>query len=86
MGFFDKIPIETRKDMLNFNVRIINTKDPNVRKFFKSKGSECWGFIRLLDEIWDIKNPDTEKIRLIIRDYFGELLKGATKKESRESL
>ena len=83
-AFFDKIPIETRKDMLNFNMRVINTKDPKVRRFFKSKGSECWGFIRLLDEIWDIKNPDTEKVREIIKDYFGELLKKATKRESRE--
>ena len=45
--FFNKIPVETRKDMLNFNIRVINTKDPKVRKFFK--GSECWGFIKLLD-------------------------------------
>ena len=82
--FFNKIPVETRKDMLNFNIRIINTKDPKVRKFFKSKGSECWGFIRLLDEIWDIKDPDIERVRKIIKDYFGKELKGATKEEEKE--
>ena len=80
--FFNKIPIETRKDMLNFNMRLINTKDSKVRKFFK--GSECWGFIKLLDEIWDIKNPDIEKVRKIISDYFGKELKGATKEEEKE--
>ena len=82
--FFNKIPVETRKDMLNFNMRIINTKDSKVRKFFKSKGLECWGFIRLLDEIWDIKNPDIERVRKIIKDYFGKELKGATKEEEKE--
>ena len=82
--FFNKIPVETRKDMLNFNIRIINTKDSRVRKFFKNKGSECWGFIKLLDEIWDIKNPDIERVRYIIKTDFGEELKGATKEEETE--
>ena len=82
--FFNKIPVETRKDMLNFNIRIINTKDPKVRKFFKNKGSECWGFIKLLDEIWDIKDPDIERVRYIIKTYFGKELKGATEEEETE--
>ena len=70
--------------MLNYEMRIINTKDPKVRKFFKSKGLECWGFIRLLDDIWDIKNPNKEKVRKIIKAYFGKELKGATKAEEEE--
>ena len=70
--------------MLNFNMRIINTKAPKVRKFFKSKGSECWGFINLLDEIRDIKSPDKERARKIIKDYFGKELKEATKEEEIE--
>ena len=48
--------------MLNFKMKVINTKDPKARKFFKSKGSECWGFIKLLDEIWNINNPNKEKL------------------------
>ena len=47
-------------------------------------GLECWGFIRLLDDIWDIKNPNKEKVRKIIKDYFGKELKGAAKKEEEE--
>ena len=82
--FFNKIPVETRENMLNFKMKIINTKEPTVRQFFKSKASECWGFIRLLDEIWEIKNPDKEKVRKIIKDYFGKELKGATKEEEKE--
>ena len=82
--FFNKIPVETRKDMLNFNIRVINTKDPKVRKFFKNKGSECWGFIKLLDEIWDIKDPDIERVRDIVKTDFGEELKEATEEEEEE--
>ena len=85
-GFFNKIPMETRKDMLNFNMRLINTKDKRVRNFFKLKACECWGFIRLLDEIWDIRDPDTKKVRGIIKLYFGGLLKGLGKRESRETV
>ena len=81
---FKEIPFESQKSMLNYEVRIINTKDPKVRNFFKSKGSECWGFIRLLDEIWNINNPDKEKVRRIIKDYFGKELKGAKKEEEEE--
>ena len=80
--FFNKIPVETRKDMLNFNIRVINTKDPKARKFFK--GSECWGFIKLLDEIWDIKNPDEERVKELIKTYFGKELKEATEEEETE--
>ena len=83
-SFFDEIPLESQKSMLNYEMRIINTKDPKVRKFFKSKGLECWGFIRLLNGIWDIKNPSKEKVRKIIKDYFGKELKGATKKKEEE--
>ena len=83
-SFFDEIPFESQKSMLNYELRVINTKDQAVRKFFKSKGLECWGFIRLLDEIWEIKDPDKEKVRGIIKDYFGKELKGAAKEEEEE--
>ena len=79
-----EIPLETQRSMLNYGLRIINTKDKKVREWFKNKAKECWGFIRLLDEIWDIKNPDKEKVRSIIKDYFGSELKGATKEAEKE--
>ena len=83
-GFFNKIPIKSRRSMLNYGLRTINTKDLKVREWFKRNAKECWGFIRLLDEIWDIKNPDEEKVRSIIKDYFGEELRGATREEEKE--
>ena len=80
--FFDKIPLETRENMLNFKMKIIDTKDPKIRKIVKNKGSKIWGVLKLLDEIWSIKEPSAEKVKIIIRDYFGDILKGKKKTEA----
>ena len=82
--FFSKIPVEIRESMLNFKLKVIDTKDPKIRKIVKNKGSKIWGVIKLLDEVWDIKEPSAEKVQAIIRDYFGEILKGKTKREEEE--
>ncbi|MCZ0931789.1 MAG: Rpn family recombination-promoting nuclease/putative transposase [Oligoflexia bacterium] len=82
--FLFKIPVETRKSMLNFELKVINTKDPKIRKVVKNKRSKIWGVIKLLDEIWDIKEPSAEKVKTIVRDYFGEILKGKKKREAEE--
>ena len=81
---FEEMPLETKKSMLNYGLRIINTKDEKVREWFKNNAKECWGFIRLLDEIWDIKDPDVEEVRSIVKEFFGSELKGATKEEETE--
>ena len=82
--FFFKIPIETRKNMLNYELKIINTKDLKIRKIVKDKRSKIWGVIKLLDEVWDIKEPSAEKVKTIVRDYFGDILKGKTTREVNE--
>ena len=83
-GFFSKIPLETRKNMLNYELKIIDTKDSRIRKIVKSKKSKIWGVIKLLDEVWTLKEPSSEKVRTIVRDYFGEILKGKTKRKVNE--
>ena len=80
----EEMPLETKKSMLKYGLRIINTKDEKVREWFKSEDSECWGFIRLLDEIWDIKDPDVEEVRNRVKEFFGSELEGATKEEETE--
>lgn len=80
-GFFDKIPVETKENMLNFKMKIIDTKDSKIRKIVKNKGSKIWGVLKLLDEIWNIKEPSANKVKLIIRDYFVDILKGRKKTE-----
>ena len=79
-----KIPVQTRKNMLNYELKLINTKDPKMDKIFKERGSQIGGFLRLLNEIWTVKNPSSEKIKSIIKDYFGEILKTKTKQEVNE--
>ncbi len=83
-SFFSQIPVETKKSMLNFELKVINTKAPKIRKVMKNKGSKIWGVIKLLDEIWDIKEPSAKKVKAIVRDYFGEILKGKTEREEKE--
>ena len=82
--FFNKIPVKTRKSMLNYELRIINTKDPKIREIVKNKGSKIWGVIKLFDEIWSIKEPSAEKIKIIVKEYFGDILKGKSKREQEE--
>ena len=82
--FLSKIPVETRKSMLNFELKILDTKDPKVLNIVENKKSKIWGVIKLLDEIWEIKEPSAKKIKSIVRDYFGEILKGKTKREKEE--
>jgi len=65
-SFFSEIPAESRRDMLNYGLRIINTQDPKVQKFYKDQKFKGRGVIKLLSEIWDIK-----KITLpIVKEVF----------------
>ena len=82
--FFSKIPVGIRKSMLNYELKIIDTKDSEIRKIFKDKKYKVWGIIKLLDEVWNIKEPSSEKVKSIVRDYFGNILKGKKKGEVNE--
>ena len=70
--------------MLDFKPKIIDTKALKIRKIIKNKGSKVWGVIKLLDEIWDIREPSAKKIKSIVKDYFGDILKDKTKREEKE--
>ena len=67
-----KIPIEFRKIMLNYGIKILDANSPQVRKAYKRLKSR--GAIKLLSEIWDIKRPSPEKVRDIFVE-FKDLLK-----------
>jgi len=65
-AFFPKIPIDSRKDMLHFGLRIIDTKDLKIQRACEDKKFKSQGVIKLLSEIWNIK-----KINLpIVQDVF----------------
>ena len=82
-GFFDKIPLETRQNMLNYGLRIINTQDPEIQRACKDESYKGREVIKLLSEIWDIKKTSFSKLKEILlgfRDIIKEL-KGEGRKD-----
>ena len=81
---FLKIPIEIRKDMLNYRLRVISAQDPKIQKACKSKRFKSWAVIKLLSEIWDINRPTPFKVKEIFLDFKDILddLKGERRKDT----
>ncbi len=74
-SFFSKIPVESRKDMLNYGLRIINTQDPKIRQAFKGRKFKGHSVVKLLSEIWSLKKKPTPlKIKTAYAE-FEEILK-----------
>ncbi len=81
--YFSKIPVESRKNMLNYEPKIINTQDPKIRKAYKSKKFKGYSIINLLSEIWNLKKkPTVLKINDAYSE-FEEILKDLKEKERR---
>ena len=68
--FFDKIPVESRKNMLNYEPKIINTKDPKIRQAVKGGKFKGYSVIKLLSEIWSLKKKKPTVSQ--INDTFAE--------------
>ena len=68
-GFFEKISLETRKNMLNYGLRIINTQDPKIQKACEDKDFKGRGVIKLLSEVWDTKKPSPSKLEKFLFDF-----------------
>ena len=83
-GFFEKIPLETRKNMLNYGLRIINTQDLEIQRTCKDKDFKGRGVIRLLSEVWDTKKPSPSKLKKFLFDFKDllESLEGERKDET----
>ncbi len=69
-----KIPLETRKNMLNYKLKVIDVNAPRVQRAGKDKRFKGRGALSLLREIWSLKNPTDSKLREIVLD-FKELFK-----------
>ncbi|MCZ0932438.1 MAG: Rpn family recombination-promoting nuclease/putative transposase [Oligoflexia bacterium] len=81
--FFSKIPVESRKNMLNYEPKIINTQDPKIQQAFKGRKFKGYSVINLLSEIWSLKKkPTVLKINSAYAE-FEEILKGLKGKERR---
>ena len=75
--FFSEIPVESRKNMLNYEPKIINTQDPKIRQAVKGGKFKGYSVIKLLSEIWSLKKkkPTSLKIKDAYAE-FEEVLKG----------
>ena len=69
--------------MLNYEPKVINTKDPKIRKAYMGKKIKGHGVIKLLDGIWSLKNITPLKI-IEIYTELEEVLKGL-KEEARKT-
>ncbi len=81
--FLSKIPLESRKSMLNYEPKVINTQDLRVRKVHKSKQYKSRGVISLLSEVWDIDKPSVLKVVEIFGD-FEDILKPLSGKQQKD--
>ena len=79
-----KIPIKTRRSMLNYKMRVVSTRDPKIRKVFHKTGSQIGGVLKLFSEIKSLKNPSVEKVKSIVEDDFKGVLKGLNKIKKQE--
>ena len=52
---YKKIPLETRRDMVNYNLRLFNIHDPRVEKIFDDPRFQTRRALHLLKNIWDLQ-------------------------------
>ena len=52
---FEKIPILSRKSMLNFQIRLLDVHDPKLEGVFKDRSFKSRGALYLLREVWSSK-------------------------------
>ena len=67
--------------MLNYGLRIINTKDPNIQKALKGGRFKGYSVIKLLSEIWSLKKKPTPLKISEAYAEFEEILKDLKGKE-----
>ncbi len=82
-SFVSEIPIESRKNMINYEPKIINTQDPKIRKAVKGGKFKGYSVINLLSEIWSLKKKVTPLKVTDAYAEFEEILKDLKGKERR---
>ena len=68
--FFPRFLIESRKNILNYEPKIINTQDPKIRQAVKGRKFKGYSVIKLLSEIWSLKKKKPTVLK--ITDAFAE--------------
>ena len=63
--FFSKIPASIQKNMLNYELRVLDTQDPRVERAIQSSSFKSRGFLNALRKAWSLKADEKELRQLI---------------------
>ena len=63
--FFLKIPRSIRKDMLHYNLRLLDTGDKKIQKVFNDQRFKIGPVLQLLDRVWSLKNDERELKKIL---------------------
>ena len=79
---FPKIPMESRKSMLNYKPKVIDTHNPKVLKIYKRKRFKGYGVVKLLSDIWGLRKekPNALKLKEVVYN-FKDMFRGLTEYE-----
>ena len=69
--YFDKIPAFFRKNMLNYELRVLDVHSPKVTKVLKDKRFKSRGVLNLFRRIWSLKMNEKELTEVLSK--FGRL-------------
>ena len=71
---FSEIPIESKKNMLNYSLKLLDTHDVKVQRIFKNKNFRSRGALSLLSRIWTLKLEVSElkKVLTLFSDFSGK--------------
>ena len=61
----EKIPSSLTKDMLDCGIRVLDIRDPKIKRAIQNKNFTSRGFLNMLKEVWSLK-PDAEKLKKIL--------------------
>ena len=70
----EKIPSSLTKDMLDCGIRVLDIRDPKIKRAIRDKNFKSRGFLNMLKEIWSLK-PDAEKLKkalILFKNWHGD--------------
>ena len=70
----EKIPSSLTKDMLDCGIRVLDIRDPKVKRAIQDKNFKSRGFLNMLKEVWLLK-PDGEKLKkalILFKNWHGD--------------
>ena len=67
--FFSKIPIFIRKSMIEYQIKLFNTKSRRVQRVFKDASFKAGRVFQLMDRIWQIEENE-EELKEILFAFF----------------